>query len=224
MRTRVRPRSPARFARATASASSLTSVAHTSASGSSASSASAIAPEPVPRSATRRASARRRPAEVGAAPGAARAARASSIATSHDLSVSGRGISTRRSTSRSSPRNDHEPSTYCSGSPATRRSTSSCERAHGARRSAARRRSSSQLGGVVARHLLDHPARLGLRRRRSRPPRAARDRRRASRQRRRQVRARVTRPPSWRRALVGRERVDDLVELAGEHLVEGVHA
>ena len=43
---------PARFARATASASPLTSVAHTSASGNSHASHSASAPDPVPRSAT----------------------------------------------------------------------------------------------------------------------------------------------------------------------------
>ena len=51
MRTRVAAQ-PAMLARATSSASALTSVAQTTTSGSSASSASAIAPEPVPMSAT----------------------------------------------------------------------------------------------------------------------------------------------------------------------------
>ena len=45
----------------------------------------------------------------------------SSIASCATTSVSGRGISTRGSTSRSSPQKLHAPSTYCSGSPAARR-------------------------------------------------------------------------------------------------------
>ena len=47
----------------------------------------------------------------------------SSRATSTTCSVSGRGSRTRRSTRTSRVRNDHVPSTYCSGSPASRRST-----------------------------------------------------------------------------------------------------
>ena len=93
--------------------------AHTSASGSSLASASANAPEPVPRSAIEYVVCRPRP-RVGA-PRRAPSRTASSIATCAVTSVSGRGISTRRSTSRSSPRNGQTPSTYWSGSPAMRR-------------------------------------------------------------------------------------------------------
>ena len=56
-------------------------------------------------------------AEVGERTRAPARPRASSIATSATSSVSGRGISTRRSTARSSRRNAQRPSTYCSGSP-----------------------------------------------------------------------------------------------------------
>ena len=78
---------PARFALATSSASALTSVIHTAVpfGGSSWASDSPIAPDPVPRSATTR---------VGPT------ADAFSIATPATSSVSGRGISTRRSTAR----------------------------------------------------------------------------------------------------------------------------
>ena len=77
---------PARLARATSRASATTSVSHTvtPSTGSSAASDSPMAPEPVPRSATR--------------DRAGGSARASSMATPATTSVSGRGISTRRST------------------------------------------------------------------------------------------------------------------------------
>ena len=100
-------RAPARLARATASASADTSVAHTSTSGQrSAASDSAMAPEPVPRStdpAARRAPRRwRSPATTsvsaaGSAPAGRRAGRACGSPSC--------------------------PSTYCSGSPAARRAT-----------------------------------------------------------------------------------------------------
>ena len=102
--------SPAMFARATSSASLLTSVIHTvvPTRGSSYASARPIAPDPVPRSATTR---------VGPTPDAF------SSATSATSSVSGRGISTRRSTASVMRRNVHSPSTYCSGSPRRRRAS-----------------------------------------------------------------------------------------------------
>ncbi len=53
----------------------------------------------------------------------ARSRSSSSSAQPATSSVSGRGISTRRSTSRSRVRKPHTPTTYCSGSPARRRST-----------------------------------------------------------------------------------------------------
>ena len=70
--------------------------------------ASPIAPEPVPRSAT-----------VTGEPHVL----ASAIAVSATSSVSGRGISTRESTARSSRRKPHRPSTYCNGSPVRSRSS-----------------------------------------------------------------------------------------------------
>ena len=89
------------FARATASASGSTSLAHTSASGSANASASASAPDPVPRSATAYAV---RPAPHGSCLPTRSPSRAtSSMATWATTSVSGRGISTRRSTSSSIP-------------------------------------------------------------------------------------------------------------------------
>ena len=110
---------PARLARATAIASSLTSVAQTSASGSSAASASASAPEPVPRSATRNGSGA---VDHGLSrPRWAPRRTASSMATCATTSVSGRGSKTRPSTSRSMPRNDHRSRTYPNGSPFRRR-------------------------------------------------------------------------------------------------------
>src|SRR5581483_5621470 len=51
--------------------------------------------------------------------------RSSPRATSTTCSVSGRGTSTRRSTVSSSVRNGHVPSTYCNGSPRSRRAASS---------------------------------------------------------------------------------------------------
>ena len=81
---------------------------------SSSASARAMAPEPVPRSAITRGSG---------------CPAASSRATSTTSSVSGRGISTRRSTSRSSRRKAQCPSTYWSGSPARRRATMASSRA-----------------------------------------------------------------------------------------------
>ena len=71
-----------------------------------------VAPDPVPRSTAVRGPApdsRRRSSSASAAPAT--------------VSVSGRGMSTRRSTSRSSERKPHTPSTYCRGSPASRRAS-----------------------------------------------------------------------------------------------------
>src|SRR5437763_9805003 len=51
------------------------------------------------------------------------------MATSATTSVSGLGMSTRGSTMRSRPRNAHRPSTYWSGSPVRRRSTRAASRA-----------------------------------------------------------------------------------------------
>ena len=59
---------------------------------------------------------RRRPPPVPRRPARCRASRS---ATSTTCSVSGRGMSTRGSTSRSRERNGQWPKTYCSGSPAT---------------------------------------------------------------------------------------------------------
>ena len=217
IRTRAANRpAPARFARATTSASSLTSVAHTSASGSSAASASASAPVPVPRSATAKAVAA--PAQGSGGPRRAPSRSTSSIASSAVVSVSGRGIRTRGSTSRSRPRNDHEPSTYCSGSPAIRRSTMAVD----ARRRDLRRELGAvheELAGVEPGRLLDDPPRLRLGRddaglgqgalgevEQIAPGRHAADS-----------------PSSCPATLRGGELVDDLVELPGEDLVEGVH-
>ena len=113
------------------------SVSHTSSrrrGPSSVASDSPIAPLPVPRSAQRdRARQRDEPA---------------AIAASATSSVSGRGISTRRSTIRSRWRNDQWPSTYCSGSPrasrasiASRWATTARSPARRARRGTRRRRS-----------------------------------------------------------------------------------
>ncbi len=89
---RTRPSSPSRsaFSRATAIASGSTSSPTTTRSGRSSASASATAPLPVPTSATR-------------------APDGSSVPTSTRCSVSGRGISTRRSTPRSNRRNSRRP-------------------------------------------------------------------------------------------------------------------
>ena len=88
----------------------------------------------------------------------------------HDLlGLRAAGSARARSTMRSSPRNDHEPSTYCSGSPAIRRSTSGPRRVERASRRRGRRRS-RPLGGRVARHVLDEEARLGLGGRDPAPP------------------------------------------------------
>ena len=120
---------------------------------------SAIAPEPVPRSATAY--------DVSAASHAScfprRAPRrtASSIAVCATTSVSGRGTSTRRSTSRSSPRKSHRPSTYCSGSPPARRSSMS-SRCCAAGAVGQLLLVDDQLGAVVARDAFHHPAGLGV--------------------------------------------------------------
>ena len=90
-----RPPIPARLARATSSAGDETSVAHTSTPGRSAAMDSAIAPDPVPRST-------RRWRPLHAASARRRCGRARPTPTSTTCSVSGRGISTRGSTIRSS--------------------------------------------------------------------------------------------------------------------------
>ncbi len=102
--------SPAMLARATSSASSLTSVIHTVVPtvGSSYANARPIAPDPVPRSAITR---------VGPT------SDAFSSAASATSSVSGRGIRTRRSTASVMRRNAHSPSTYCNGSPSRSRAS-----------------------------------------------------------------------------------------------------
>ena len=78
--------------------------------------------------------------------------RAATSACSTTCSVSGLGMSTRPSTHRSSSRNDHDPSTYCNGSPAARRVTisSKCAAATFGRRGVE----------VAARRLLGDPLRL----------------------------------------------------------------
>ena len=88
-------------------------------------------------------------------------------------SVSGRGISTRRSTSRSRVRKPQRPSTYCSGSPADRRS--SMRRRSG--RPPARSRTSSRLQQRARRPRRPTPPRRcgGRRRSADRKP-AGRDR------------------------------------------------
>ena len=77
-----------------------------------------MAPDPVPRSTM-----------TSGDPGDRARPRTTARATSTSCSVSGRGIRTRRSTSRSSSRKAQWPSTYCSGSPAPRRSTIASSRA-----------------------------------------------------------------------------------------------
>ena len=161
--------------RATAIASSLTSVAHTSASGSSLASASASTPEPVPRSATAYDvvlpdHGSRRPRR---APEPRRLRRSRSP---RSISVSGRGMSTRRSTMRSMPRNDHAPRTYWSGSPATGARAAASIRVTATAGAASSRSCVGELRRRVARHLRDDPPRLGGRRR-DRGTRRARARR-----------------------------------------------
>ncbi len=102
---------PATLALATASASAERSTRVTCARGTSVATASPIAPDPVPRSITSNGPERRS------------SARRWSMTTWATSSVSGRGISTRRSTTSSSERNAHTPRAYCSGSPAARRPT-----------------------------------------------------------------------------------------------------
>ncbi len=141
--------SASRLARVTSRASSEESTAHTSRGSPKAAPSTAreraMAPEPVPRSTQ---------TSGPSSPSVARraAARRPSIprATSTTCSVSGRGISTRRSTCNSTERNGHVPSTYCSGSPEARRAARSSERSRTPARSPAGDRP-----GV-----LDDPARL----------------------------------------------------------------
>ena len=106
-RSTSRPRASA-FSRASESASRETSTPATRASGRSSFSASAIAPEPTPMSSTRGASL------------PSSSARHRSTRTS----VSGRGTRARASVFRTSRRKPHSPSTYASGSRASRRASS----------------------------------------------------------------------------------------------------
>ena len=76
---------------------------------------------PTPRrraSARRRPTGRWRPSRCRGRPATPPGRAAASMASPATTSVSGRGISTRRSTKRSRVRKPHRPSTYCSGSPA----------------------------------------------------------------------------------------------------------
>ena len=139
-----------------------------------------------------------------------------------DPSVSGRGISTRRSTSRSSVRNAQRPSTYCSGSPASRRATMRVERGDaplGGRRrprpAPARRRRSPLASSTIQRaSLRRHPSTAAAA---CQPVAPARYVARGSAP---GPASGAARARAGRRLLVGDERVDDLVELAGQHLVE----
>ena len=110
IRVAGRPR-PAAFARAAATASTLRSVQITCTVLCSAASDSPMQPLPVPRSAA-----------SGSRPSDA-ARLTSANANSATPSVSGRGINTRASTAKSSVRKPHRPSTYCRGSPPSRRSS-----------------------------------------------------------------------------------------------------
>ena len=114
---------PARLHSVTATASADESTHHTSTAWRSAAMDSPTAPLPHPRSIT---FTRRRRFDAWRS----RVRRSSSAsAASTTCSVSGRGISTRRSTSRSRVRKPQRPSTYCNGSPVRRRATSSANRA-----------------------------------------------------------------------------------------------
>ena len=114
--TALRP-TPAALARATCSASSDTSVIQTSAdsNGNSCKSDSPTAPDPVPRSAI-----------VTPLPTSRIFCNAYRVTCSTKSSVSGRGMSTRESTSKSRRRNAHRPITYCNGSPAAYRASMLC--------------------------------------------------------------------------------------------------
>ena len=81
-----------------------------------------------------------RPARAGAATGADPTAPPPPTRPRRRTPSPGRGISTRRSTNRSSPRNSHPPSTYCNGSPATRRAHHLAQLALARARAASRRR------------------------------------------------------------------------------------
>ena len=171
-RTRGRPQ-PATFARATASASALTSVAHTSTSGAPPRARARSRPN---RCRGRRPSmtCRRRDARDAAPAAATRcpSRTASSSATSTTHSVSGRGISTRASTNRSRPRNAHDPSTYCSGSPRDPPLAPSRRGALGATSARRRRRSPATRRPSYPDACSSEPPRLRLGRRR-RPRRRA---------------------------------------------------
>ena len=214
------------LARATSSASALTSVAHTTTSGSSASSASAIAPEPVPRSATAADGSastsdesRRRDAPQPAPLGLLErdlddllGLRSRDQHAPVDHAGRGRGTTTSRART-------------AAARPPTRRSTSGRRRAYGARRAAAASAIVGHSAARVARHLLDEkrastsavtmPAR--------REPADDLAARRAPGSRQLRAHAAVVTPAELTPAFVGRERVDDLVELAVEHAVERVH-
>ena len=201
----ARPR-PARFARATSSASALASVIHTvvPSSGSSNASDRPIAPRSGP--------------EVGDRAGRADG-RASSIATPATSSVSGRGISTRWSIASSMWRKLHCPSTYCSGSPAANRASIASRWA--TIRSVGRSsRIDVELVGVRGRL---PPPRTAIgpapdrRPSRSSPPTAlATCHRRVSRPGRRAL-------GEQPRPLLGGERVDHHLQIAGEDRRQAVH-
>src|SRR4051794_37344433 len=188
---------PAALALATSSASADRSVIHTvtPSAGSSIASDRPIAPLPVPRSAHR----------IGSSIDRARCR-----ATSTTSSVSGRGISTRRSTIKSRCRKPHRPSTYCNGSPLPRRANIESRWATPrwlADSSSASRNSSA-----------------------SRPDATSHIQRACGRPTRSDVSVH-----SWRQLtvwsliagelacpFVGCERVDDVVEIAGQHFLQSI--
>ena len=158
----------------------------------------AMAPDPVPRSAMTSGDPGDR-ASRGRWPGPPRTS----------CSVSGRGIRTRRSTSRSSRRKAQCPSTYWSGSPARRRATMASSRAT-ARSRGGLVEPEHPLRALQPAGLLAQPAGLGTRRR----ARSA-----VSTSSSRQV---ITAVGSGELAgpLVGHQRLDHLVQLARQHVLE----
>ena len=198
--------SPAALARATSSASTEMSVSHTSTEprGNSAASDSPITPLPVPRSAT---------GDGPTAGHAESAERAQATAISATSSVSGLGISTRRSTSRSSRRKLQCPNTYCSGSPTASRASIASRWA--TPRSPAGNASTSVNSSPNAPLASSHSQRAC-----GRPCTAA-----ASSHNSRHDTVPVTRSRLARelpRPLLGGERIDRLVEIAGEHVLQAV--
>ena len=158
-------------------------------------------------------------AEVDDARPAPAATGPASMATPATTSVSGRGISTRRSTIRSRRRNAQRPSTYCSGSPADRRATIA------SRWATARSVAGSSSTRVDSRRRRRSPPRTASGPAGRSPTAAGRSRPSSSRQRDRRRQARQ--PSSLGELagpLVGDQGVDDLVEVAGQHLLRAGRA